>query len=166
MTDDLTDLRQHLKEFVEKRRHVENVLGTNPSNRAELESLVVRMLDHEEYQRDIIRELEFYDKVAPLMQEAMEALGAGDQTTIDDAMKWHAARGNEFAKAYLKHVNGFEHRQRSDEVEAAMKWHPAWHECDDRSWKCATPDNPEVWETDKLLAQYRRHLASHREQAP
>ena len=159
MTDDLTDLRRYLKEFVEKRRHVENVLATNPDNRAELERLLVRMLDHEEYQRETIRELEFYDKVAPLMQEAMEALGTGDQTTIDDAMKWHAARGNEYAQAYFEHVNSFEHRQRIEEVESALAWHPAWHKSDDHSWSCDTPNDPEVWETDRLLAQYRRHLA-------
>ena len=90
------------------------------------------------------------------MKEAAEALG-GDHTTIDDTMKWHAARGNKFAQAYLKYENSFNHRQQSDEVDAAMKWHPAWRENEDRSWKC---DDPKVWEIDKLLAQYRRHLSA------
>ncbi len=66
------------------------------------------------------------------------------------------ARGNEFAQAYFKHVNSFEFQQRSDEVEAAFAWHPTWHKSGDHSWGCDTPDDPEVWETDKLLAQYRR----------
>ena len=50
---------------MEKRRQIEKKLATNPDNRAELERLVVRMLDHEETQRDILRELEFYDRIAP-----------------------------------------------------------------------------------------------------
>ncbi len=91
MTVTTTELQQELKEFTERRRRFENLLGTNPDNRAELEGLVVRMLDHEENQREILRELEFFDKLEPLMKEAMEALDTGDQTTTDEAMKWHAA---------------------------------------------------------------------------
>ncbi len=104
------------------------------------------------------QEIAFYDRITPLMNEAIAALGTGDQTTIDDAMEWHAARGNELAKDYLKHVNNLEYKRRSDEVEAAFAWHPAWTKNDDHSWSCSTPDDPEVWETDKLVAQYRRHL--------
>ena len=158
MTTSTDDIRQHLNRFVEKRRQIERVLTTNPDNQAELERLVVRMLDHEETQRDILRELEFYDKITPLMDEAIDALGTPD-ITIDDAMNWHAARGNEFARAYFAHVNSPEQIRLSDEVEAAFAWHPAWHKNDDHSWTCDTPNDPEVWETDKLLAQYRRHRA-------
>ena len=155
----LTELQLELEEFTQRRRRFENLLATNPDNRAELEGRVARMLDHEDAQREILRKIEFTDKLEPLMKEAMEALD-GDQTTTDDAMKWQAARGNEFAQAYLKHVNSYEYQQRSDEIEAAFAWHPAWHKSGDHSWGCDTPDDPEVWEPDKLLAQYRRHLAN------
>ena len=156
----MNSMRSTLKEMAEHRLEIKKMLASNPHNRVELEAGLVRVLDHEEMMRDSLRELEFYDKVEPLMKEAMKALDTGDHTTIDEAMTWHAARGNEFAQAYLKHVNSFEYQQQSDEVEAAFAWHPAWHKSDDRSWECDTPDDPEVWETDKLLAQYRRHLAS------
>ena len=155
------DMRSHLNRLIEKRRQIEKRLAANPDNRPELETLVVRMLDHEETQRDLLRELEFYDRICPLLNEAGEALGTGNQTTIDDAMEWHAGRGSEFAKAYLNHVNSPEYKQQSDELEAAFIWHPAWTKNDDQSWSCKTPGNPEVWETNKLLAQYRRHLAGH-----
>ena len=118
-----------------------------------------RRMEHEIKMRDIQQEIDFYDKITPLMEEVIAALGTCD-ITIDEAMKWHAARGNEFAEAYLKHTSDPENQRQSDEVEAAFAWHPAWHKCDDRSWECDTPDDPEVWETDKLLAQYRRHLAN------
>ncbi len=56
MTVATTDLQQELKEFTERRRRIENLLATNPDNRAELEGLLVRMLDHEESKRDFLRE--------------------------------------------------------------------------------------------------------------
>ncbi len=156
----MNDMRKTLKEMAEHRLKIKEMLATNPHNRAELEAGLVRILDHEQTMRDMLSEIEFNEKMTPLLDEAAEALDTGDQTTIDDAMKWHAARGNEFAQAYLKHVNSFEYQRQSDEVEAAFAWNPAWHKCDDHTWKCDTPDDPEVWETDKLLAQYRRHLAN------
>ncbi len=69
---------------------------------------MVRMLDHEEKLREFLRESESYDKLEPLMKEAMKALDTGDQTTTEEAMKWQAARGNEFAQAFLKQMNSFE----------------------------------------------------------
>ena len=111
-------------------------------------------MEHEIKMREFQQGEDFYDKITPLMDEAIGALG---MITIDEAMKWHAARGNEFAQAYLKHVNSFEYQQRRNEIDAAMNWHPAWHQHEDRSWGC---DDPEVRENDKLLAQYRRHLAN------
>ena len=91
MTVTTTELWQELEEFTQRRRRIENLLATNPDNRAELEGRVARMLDHEEKLRDILREIESIDRLEPLMKEAMEALDTDDQTTTDEAMKWHAA---------------------------------------------------------------------------
>ena len=87
----MNTMRRNLKEMAAHRLEIKEMLGTNPDNRVDLEAGLVRILDHEEKMRDSLRELEFYDKVEPLMKEAMDALDTGDQTTTDEAMKWHAA---------------------------------------------------------------------------
>ncbi len=91
MTDFTTELQQDLQKYTQRRRRIENLLATNPDNRAELEGRVARILDHEEKLREFLRESETHDRLEPLMKEAMEALDTGDQTTTDEAMKWHAA---------------------------------------------------------------------------
>ena len=148
------EVREMLEKRVAQRRQVEKILATNPDNRAELEGRLARMLDHEEDIRETLRKFEFHDKIAPLMEEAIAALG--EKTTVEMAMKWHAARGNEFARACLAHLDSHESRQHSDEVEAAFAWHPAWHKKGEHMWHCDTPNDPDVWEVDKLLALYRR----------
>ena len=151
----INTMRKTLKEMAAHRLEIKKMLGmaTNPDLRTELEAGLVRCMDHEEKMRDLLNECEFNLKMRPLLKEAAEALDTGDHTTVDQAIKWHAARGNQFALDYLKHVNGFEYQQRNNEIDAAMNWHPGWHENEDRSWNC---DDPKVWEIDQLLAQYRR----------
>ena len=108
--------------------------------------------------REEENERKWIEWIQPLMTKAGEFLGL--DVTAAETIKWHAVRGDERCKAALAQMNDPEAMKHEEEVEAAFTWHPAWHECADGSWECDTPDNPEVWETDKLLAQYRQHLAN------
>ena len=159
MTETLIELQQELEAFTRRRRRFQKQLAaiSDPEHRAELAGRVARMLEHEEAQREILGSIELNEKLEPLFKEAAEALGTGDQTTTGDCLRWHAARGNQFAQDLLKQMNDPEAVKCGEEIEAAFAWHPSWHKVDEHSWRC---DDPEVWETDKLLAQYRRHQSA------
>ncbi len=92
-TETMNAMRRTLKELADQRLKMTQRLGTvtNPDHRAELEECIVKSLEHEEMMRDMLSKIEFDQKMTPLLDEAAEALDTGDQTTIDDAMKWHAA---------------------------------------------------------------------------
>ncbi len=154
MTETLIEMQQDLEAFVQRRRQVEKELAaiSDPDDRAYVAGKIARMLDHEASKREFVRRMEDHDKLKPLFKEAMAVLG--DKVTTEECLKWHAAKGNQRAKDSLR--GDPEAIARGDEIEAAMNWHPAWHKVDEHSWGCDTPDDPEVFEPDKLLAQYRR----------
>ena len=162
MTETLIEMQQELEVFVQRRRRIEEELAaiTDPDDRKYVADKLARFLDHEATQRDFVKRMEFIERLEPLMKEAMAVLDTGDQTTTGDCLKWHAARGNQFAQDLLAQMNDPEAIAHGEEIEAAFAWHPAWHKVDEHSWGCDTPDDPEVWEIDKLLAQYRRHLST------
>ena len=161
MTETLIELQQELEVFIERRRQVEKELAatSDPDDRAYLAAKVARFLDHEAGKRDFVRSMEDHDRLKPLFKEAIAVLDTGDQTTTEDALKWHAAKGNQFARDLLAQLNSSERQQHREEIETAFAWHPAWHKVDDNQWTCDT-DDPEVWEIDQLLAQYRRHQST------
>ena len=62
------------------------------------------MMDHEEATRDLLIKIMNEDYLIPLWKEAMAVLG--DDVAIEDAMKWHAARGNEFCNDVIGDLTG------------------------------------------------------------
>ena len=132
---------------------------TDPALRAEMVTHLAAGLDQMDDMQKLLVETKFHQKIMPMMEEAGAALGTGDQTTTDDTMKWHAARGNEFAQAYFEHQDSFEVKQRASEMDAALDWHPAWHRVNEHEWGTKS-DDPEDLDDAKILASYRRHISA------
>ena len=107
MTETLKEMQQDLEAFIERRRQVEKELDatSDPDDRAYLASKVARFLDHEASKREFVRRMEFTDKLEPLFKEAIAALETGEQTTTEQCLTWHAAKGNQFAKDVLAQMN-------------------------------------------------------------
>ena len=80
-----------MKEMIQK--------TTNPGLRDEMVAHMVEGLGQIEDMQKLLAETKLDQKITPMWEEAVAALGTGGQTTRDAAMRWHADRGDPFALA-------------------------------------------------------------------